>query len=57
VVKTTVGAAGSVAVAIDRAEWPEVVGTISGDDTIFIATANASAQDALVARLQAIFRV
>ena len=31
--------------------------TISGDDTIFIATANASAQDALVARLQAIFRV
>ena len=26
--------------AIDKAEWPEVVGTISGDDTIFIATAD-----------------
>src|SRR5690349_3268443 len=38
VVKTTVGAAQSVAVAIDTARWPEVVGTISGDDTIFIAT-------------------
>lgn len=57
VVRTTIGAAQSVAVAIDRAEWPEVAGTISGDDTIFIATANAAAQDALVARLQAIFRV
>ncbi len=57
VVRTTIGAAQSVAVAIDRAEWPEVAGTISGDDTIFIATANARAQDALIARLQAIFRV
>jgi len=57
VVRTTIGAAQSVAVAIDRAEWPEVAGTISGDDTIFIATAHASAQDALVARLQGIFRV
>ena len=57
VLKTTIGAAQSVAVAIDRAEWPEVAGTISGDDTIFIATANARAQDDLIARLQAIFRV
>jgi hypothetical protein len=39
VLKTTVGSAQSVAVAIDTARWPEVVGTISGDDTIFIATA------------------
>jgi transcriptional regulator of arginine metabolism len=57
ILRTTIGAAQSVAVAIDRAEWGEVAGTISGDDTIFIATANARAQDTLVARLQAIFRV
>jgi len=57
ILRTTIGAAQSVAVAIDRAEWPEVAGTISGDDTIFIATAHARAQDALVARLQGIFRV
>jgi transcriptional regulator of arginine metabolism len=57
VLRTTIGAAQSVAVAIDKAEWPEVAGTISGDDTIFIATANARAQDQLVSRLQAIFRV
>ena len=57
VLRTTIGAAQSVAVAIDKAEWPEVAGTISGDDTIFIATANARAQDELVSRLQTIFRV
>ncbi len=57
VLRTTIGAAQSVAVAIDKAEWPEVAGTISGDDTIFIATASAREQDELVSRLQAIFRV
>jgi len=55
VLRTTIGAAQSVAVAIDKAEWPEVAGTISGDDTIFIATANQRAQDALVSRLGALF--
>lgn len=55
VVKTTIGAAQSVAVAIDKAEWPEVVGTISGDDTIFIATRDAQAQSELIRRLRAIF--
>src|SRR5262249_36857151 len=34
VLRTTIGSAQSVAVAIDKAEWPEVAGTISGDDTI-----------------------
>jgi transcriptional regulator of arginine metabolism len=57
VLRTTIGAAQSVAVAIDRAEWPEVAGTISGDDTIFIATASARAQDELVGRLRTLFRV
>jgi transcriptional regulator of arginine metabolism len=57
VLRTTIGAAQSVAVAIDRAEWPEVAGTISGDDTIFIATATTRAQDELIARLRALFPV
>jgi transcriptional regulator of arginine metabolism len=55
VLKTTVGSAQSVAVAIDTARWPEVVGTISGDDTIFIATAGAREQRELGERLLAIF--
>ena len=57
VVRTTIGAAQSVAVAIDRAEWPEVVGTLSGDDTIFIATENSGAQARLLSRLRSHFRV
>jgi len=55
VLKTTIGSAQSVAVAIDKARWPEVVGTISGDDTIFIATAGASEQRALGERLRTLF--
>jgi transcriptional regulator of arginine metabolism len=55
VLRTTVGAAQSVAVAIDTARWPEVIGTISGDDTIFIATAGARAKHKLSERLHGIF--
>jgi transcriptional regulator of arginine metabolism len=55
VLRTTIGAAQSVAVAIDRAQWPEVAGTLSGDDTIFIATASARAQAELIGRLRALF--
>lgn len=36
VVKTLTGGAQPVAVAIDWEEWPEVVGTIAGDDTILL---------------------
>jgi transcriptional regulator of arginine metabolism len=38
-----------------RPQWPEVIGTISGDDTIFIATAGAREQRQLGERLRAIF--
>jgi transcriptional regulator of arginine metabolism len=46
-----------VALAIDKSDWPEVVGTISGDDTIFIATADGRAQSEVVSRLRAVFRL
>jgi transcriptional regulator of arginine metabolism len=54
VVRTTVGSAQSVALAIDQARWPEVVGTISGDDTVFVATRDEAAQRAFVERLQSL---
>ncbi|HEV7432406.1 MAG TPA: hypothetical protein VGN77_05135 [Steroidobacteraceae bacterium] len=57
VLRTTIGAAQSVAVAIDKVQWPEVAGTLSGDDTIFIATATLRDQQALIERLRALFRV
>jgi transcriptional regulator of arginine metabolism len=55
VIKTNPGSAQSVAVAIDNANWPEVVGTISGDDTLFVANAGAAEQQALVSRLRSLF--
>jgi transcriptional regulator of arginine metabolism len=36
VVKTDPGEASPVALAIDRLAWPEVLGTVAGDDTLFI---------------------
>jgi transcriptional regulator of arginine metabolism len=45
VLKTSPGHANSVAVALDDEEWPEVVGTLAGDDTIMvIAPDNATAE-------------
>lgn len=52
VIATEVGAAQRVAVTLDRIDWPEIVGTLSGDDTIFVATANSNQQRRLRARLR-----
>lgn len=52
VLATAIGAAQRVAVTLDRIDWPEIVGTLSGDDTIFIATSSAAKQRRLRARLR-----
>ena len=57
VIRTTAGAAQSVAIVLDRAQWPEIVGTLSGDDTIFVATQGAAAQRRVIARLHQEFQV
>jgi len=45
VLKTSPGHANSVAVALDNEDWPEVAGTLAGDDTILvIAPDNATAE-------------
>lgn len=36
VLKTSPGHANTVAVALDREQWPEIVGTVAGDDTILV---------------------
>ena len=38
VIKTLPGVGGAAAAAIDAMHWPEVVGTIAGDDTILMIT-------------------
>ncbi|MGO8733824.1 MAG: arginine repressor [Terriglobia bacterium] len=39
--KTYPGNAHSVAAVLDAQQWPEVVGTVAGDDTVFVATPSA----------------
>jgi transcriptional regulator of arginine metabolism len=40
VVRAVPGSAHAIASALDRARWPEVVGSIAGDDTLFVAFAD-----------------
>jgi len=51
VLKTPAGEANHVAVGLDRLAWPEVVGTIAGDDTIFVAVRDKPAKKRTMARL------
>lgn len=52
VIRTATGAAQRVALFLDRSDWPEVVGTISGDDTVFVATRNSQDQRQLLGKLR-----
>lgn len=56
VVTTPPGLAPSIALALDQAGWPEVVGTLAGDDTFFVATAGRRQQARVEARLDALGR-
>jgi transcriptional regulator of arginine metabolism len=51
VVQTPPGSASAVGLAIDAARWPDVVGTVAGDDTLLVATANRNDQAHVEARL------
>ena len=52
VLHTPAGEANRVAVAIDRLAWGDVVGTIAGDDTIFLAMRNRLAQQRILRMLR-----
>lgn len=54
VVKTMTGGAQAVALAIDWEEWPEVLGTLAGDDTILLVLRDAAQLDAVANRLEGI---
>jgi transcriptional regulator of arginine metabolism len=51
VLHTPPGEAQRVGSALDLLAWPEVVGTIAGDDTIFVATLHSAAQTTIARRL------
>ncbi len=54
VLRTSPGHANSVAVSLDRESWPEIVGTVAGDDTILVILPDNAVADAVRARLLAI---
>jgi transcriptional regulator of arginine metabolism len=55
VAKCEPGMASAVAVEIDRGAIPEIVGTLAGEDTIFIAVADRKAQRAAVRKIWELF--
>ncbi|MBC8165080.1 MAG: ArgR family transcriptional regulator [Bryobacteraceae bacterium] len=56
VMKTAPGHANSVAISLDQEDWPEVVGTIAGDDTILVVCPDNATASQLRAKLLAYLR-
>ncbi len=54
VLKTDPGNANPLAVALDRAPWPEIVGTIAGDDTVLVISDGDRSAKKLQERLTAV---
>ena len=54
VVRTVMSGAQPVAASIDYEEWPEVVGTIAGDDTVLVICEDARHATEVESRLRAI---
>ena len=52
VIKTTVGSAQPVAAALDASHWPEVVGTIAGDDTVLVIATDKKKAQTLARRMR-----
>lgn len=40
-IRTSPGNAHSIAVVLDAAQWPEILGTVAGDDTVFVLLRNS----------------
>lgn len=51
VLKTAPGHASSVAVALDDEEWPEILGTIAGDDTILVICPDSATAEMVRSKL------
>ena len=54
VIRTLPGSAHAIAAALDRARWPEVAGSVAGDDTLFVACPDRGALRRATRRLAAL---
>jgi len=52
VLKTSVGSAQPIGIVLDQQQWSEIVGTVAGDDTVLVITADRKACRAVAARLR-----
>ena len=52
IIKTVSGTANAAAEAVDSMKWPEILGTIAGDNTIFVAVKNGTDTQELEARFK-----
>ena len=57
VLHTPPGEANHVAVALDRLAWPDVIGSIAGDDTIFLAVKDSRAQKRVLRQVRSLSTV
>ena len=51
VIKTLPGGANTVASALDHANWPEIIGTVAGDDNIIVVIKPKEATERIMNRL------
>ncbi len=56
VIRTLAGSANAAGEAIDSMRWPEILGTISGDNTIFVAVRSADEAPIVVEKLEEILK-
>ena len=54
VLSTPTGSASALAAALDHEEWPEVIGSIAGDDTLLMITRSVAERKKLEKRLAAL---
>ena len=54
VIKTMPGSANAACETIDSLNWPEIIGTIAGDNTLFLAAESEASARALVERFEEI---
>ena len=52
--KTRSGHANALAVALDQSDWPEVAGTLAGDDTVLVVVKSAADRDRIRESLAAL---
>jgi len=56
VLRTPPALANALASALDHADWPEVTGTIAGDDTVLVVAPDAQTAEALRSKLAGFLR-